>query len=89
MDFYDGLPGVAFFLGYLAAVDPAGGPADLAAAALTTVVRGAEELGGYCHSIGAFTGWGGVVYALTHLGIVLDRPELVRRAEDLVDQIHR
>ena len=45
MDFYDGLPGVAFFLGYLAAVDPAGGPADLAAAALTTVVRGAEAAG--------------------------------------------
>ena len=45
MDFYDGLPGVAFFLGYLAAVDPAGGQADLAAAALTTVLRSAEDTG--------------------------------------------
>jgi type 2 lantibiotic biosynthesis protein LanM len=87
MDFYDGLPGVAFFLGYLAAIDPAGGHADLAAAALTTVLRGAEEMGDYSRSIGAFAGWGGVVYALMHLGIVLDRPELVHRAEALVEQI--
>jgi type 2 lantibiotic biosynthesis protein LanM len=87
MDFYDGLPGIAFFLGYLAAVDPAGGQADLAAATLTTVLRGAEAMGGSCRSIGAFAGWGGVVYTLTHLGIVLDRPALVHRAEELVDQI--
>jgi type 2 lantibiotic biosynthesis protein LanM len=87
MDFYDGLPGVAFFFGYLAAIDPAGGHADLAAAVLTTVLHGTEEMGSDSRSIGAFVGWGGVVYALTHLGIVLDRPELVRRAEELVDQI--
>jgi type 2 lantibiotic biosynthesis protein LanM len=87
MDFYDGLPGVAFFLGYLSVVDPAGGHADLAAAALTTVLHGTEEMGDYCRSIGAFAGWGGSVYALTHLGIVLDRPDLVHRAEALVEQI--
>ena len=87
MDFYDGLPGVAFFLGYLTAVDPAGGQADLAAAALTTMLRSAEDMGGSCRSIGAFAGWGGVVYTLAHLGIVLDRPALVQRAEELVDQI--
>ncbi len=37
-----------------------------------------------CVSIGAFTGWGGVIYALSHLGVLLESVDYIDRAEALV-----
>ena len=40
--------------------------------------------GGGVMSIGAFTGWGGVIYALAHLGVLLESSDYIDRAETLV-----
>jgi type 2 lantibiotic biosynthesis protein LanM len=37
--------------------------------------------------VGAFAGWGGVIYALTHVGLLLRDPVLIERAERLVPHV--
>jgi type 2 lantibiotic biosynthesis protein LanM len=81
---YDGLPGVALFLAYLGDITREARYTALAQDALTTVQRQWDENRAFMTSIGAFAGWGGVIYALTHLGSIWDRPELLNEAEDIV-----
>jgi type 2 lantibiotic biosynthesis protein LanM len=65
-DLYDGLPGVALFLAYLATIADEPRYENLARRALVTM---REELArGNMTAIGALSGWGGVVYALALLG---------------------
>ncbi|GAA3414877.1 type 2 lanthipeptide synthetase LanM family protein [Streptosporangium vulgare] len=83
-DLYGGYPGVALFLARCAAVTGEERYADLARRAVVPLARLADdppEEG----VMGAFTGLGGVAYALTHLAVLLDDPVLARPVEDLVE----
>lgn len=84
-DLYDGLLGVALFLAYLGAIAAEERYTNLACAALTTLQRQLEQSRSFITEIGAFSGWGGVIYALTHLGKLWHRSELIAEAQRLVD----
>jgi type 2 lantibiotic biosynthesis protein LanM len=84
LDLYDGLPGIALFLGYLGAVTREARYTQLAQAALTAV-RGQVGAGRATRGgIGAFDGWGGIIYAFTHLGELWDDAALLDEAEAIV-----
>jgi type 2 lantibiotic biosynthesis protein LanM len=88
-DLYDGLPGVALFLAYLGAVAGEERYTLLARQALETIRR---QL---CQSkrqhavtaIGGFAGWGGVLYALAHLGVLWQEPDLLALAVELAGEL--
>ena len=84
-DLYDGLPGIALFLAHLGNLTGASRYTELARAAVVSVQRQIEESQRRFPSLGAFSGVGGVLYAFTHLADLLDRPELHRAAESLIE----
>jgi prepilin-type N-terminal cleavage/methylation domain-containing protein/prepilin-type processing-associated H-X9-DG protein len=87
MDLYDGLPGVALFLAYLGEINGEEKYTSLSRAALQSLRRGlspdkrAKAVGG----IGAFNGWGGIIYTFTHLGVLWGDRDLLAEAETLMD----
>jgi type 2 lantibiotic biosynthesis protein LanM len=83
-DLYDGLPGVALFLAYLAAITQESRFTDLAQAALTTLKQLITPTSPSMRNIGGFSGCGGVIYALSHLGVLWNDSELIGRAESVV-----
>jgi type 2 lantibiotic biosynthesis protein LanM len=90
-DLYDGLPGVALFLAYLGAITEAQRYTDLAKAAVTSlrreiVLSQAGKRPPIAH-IGAFTGWGGLIYTFTHLGVLWGQCLLINEAQSLVELI--
>jgi type 2 lantibiotic biosynthesis protein LanM len=87
VDLYDGLPGVALFLGYLGQLTGEERYTDLARAALEATRPTIRQLGASMTGIGAFDGWGGVIYALAHLGRLWNQPELFREAEVLAGRL--
>jgi type 2 lantibiotic biosynthesis protein LanM len=84
-DLYDGLPGVALFLAYLGAITREERYTALAQAALNTTRREHDQ--SPLTSVGGFIGWGGVIYTLTHLGVLWDQPALVAEAEAMVERL--
>lgn len=84
-DLYDGLPGIALFLGYLGAVTGEERYTGLADATLTTMRQQVERQRSFIKSVGGFDGWGGVIYTLTHLGVLWERPALLAEAESVVE----
>jgi type 2 lantibiotic biosynthesis protein LanM len=87
MDLYDGLPGVALFLAYLGAITREERYAALAHVTLTTLRRQVERCRSFIMSIGSFTGWGGLIYTLTHLGILWNESALLTEAEAIVEHL--
>lgn len=87
LDLEGGLPGVALFLAYLGAVTKQPRYTALAEAALTTMQQHLREWGDDIGLIGGFDGWGGLLYTLTHLGALWQRPELIAEAEALVERL--
>ena len=83
-DFYDGLPGIALFLAHLGVMTEQKRYTSLAQAAMTALRRQVEEAKSFLKSIGGFDGWGGVIYTLTHLGMLWDEPALLAEAQELV-----
>lgn len=86
-DLYNGLPGIALFLAYLGRVSGKSRYTDLAAACLLTLQQNIEVQQATFKGIGGFSGWGGVIYALTHLGYALNQPALITQAHELVELI--
>ncbi len=90
-DLYVGLPGVALFLGYLVhGCRAAGRPLTdgfehFARAAARTVVRTTANAD--LALAGAFAGWGGILYALTHLCALWREPEMQRVCDRIVRRI--
>lgn len=80
-DLYDGLSGVIVFLAYLGAVTDEARYSKLARAGLRTLL--AQVRSGLSSLIGGYCGRGGVVYALTHLGVLWGRQHLLDEAERL------
>jgi type 2 lantibiotic biosynthesis protein LanM len=83
-DLYDGLSGVVLFLAYLGAATTETCYTDLAQCAMTTLRRQLVLADEAMPTIGGFSGWGGVIYTLTHLGALWERPHLFSEAERLV-----
>ena len=83
MHLYDGHAGVALFLAYLGQATGEARYTDLAAAALATLrVQVAQQRAAFPYP-GAFSGWGGVVYTLAHLGSLWRQPALWEEAAAL------
>ncbi len=89
-DLYAGLPGIALFLGFLGEIaeDPAA--TALARAAISTLLlqvearpAGAAEPPA---SIGAFQGWGGIVWTLAQLGHLWNDRELLAAGERMTER---
>jgi type 2 lantibiotic biosynthesis protein LanM len=92
-DLYAGLPGIALFLGYLGAVTGEERWTTLARSAANALMARFEpqdEKPGRKAvpiSIGAFTGWGGVLYTAAHLGKLWRDGDLLAAAERLAERI--
>lgn len=84
LDLYSGLPGIALFLAHLGVLVNEERYTLLARATLTTLRRQVERVRSRPAPIGGFDGWGGVIYALAHLGTLWDDRVLLAEAEDLV-----
>ena len=82
---YDGLPGVVLFLAYLGSVTQQLPYTNLAQAALATIRRRVRREAPETLPLGVFTGWGGIIYALTHLAVLWQEEELLWEAESLVE----
>lgn len=81
IDFYDGLPGVALFLAYLGAVTREERYTLLARTTLMALRRQMERHQSILTSIGGFSGWGGIIYTMTHLAALWDELVLLEEAE--------
>ncbi|MBW8875751.1 MAG: type 2 lantipeptide synthetase LanM family protein [Acidobacteria bacterium] len=83
VDLYNGLSGLALFLAHLARLAGEERYERLARLALSTVrQRLAADPEALVHA-GAYNGWGGLVYTLTHLGLLWREPGLLDAAEEL------
>lgn len=83
MHLYDGHAGVALFLAYLGKLTGEARYTGPAQAALATTLVQAEPLQASFPYVGAFNGWGGLIYTLTHLGRLWDRLDLWDKAHEL------
>lgn len=88
-DLYAGLPGIALFLGFLGKIarDPAA--TGLARAAIATLRLQLETRPGGGEgpaSIGAFQGWGGIVWTIAQLGHLWQDRELLAAGERMAER---
>ncbi|MEC4812015.1 MAG: type 2 lanthipeptide synthetase LanM family protein [Scytonema sp. PMC 1069.18] len=83
-DLYSGIPGIAIFFAYLGMITSEERYTRRARTALKTMQRQVKESRSYITSISAFDGWAGVIYTLSHLGMLWNQPELFVEAENLV-----
>jgi len=83
-DLYDGLAGIALFLGRLACETKKRLHRQLAAAAVAEALSIYRRAARYDPLIGAFDGAGGLAYALALLGRWLARPDWRRKSTDIV-----
>ena len=84
-DLYSGLTGISLFLGHLGALVDDGPYTDLAQAALWTARHQMDKNRSRFALVGAFSGWGGMIYSLVHLSLLWDRPDLLDEAAGIVD----
>jgi type 2 lantibiotic biosynthesis protein LanM len=87
VDLYEGMPGIALFLGYLGLLSRQHRYTELAERTIATSIRRLEQTKSVLQSIGGFSGWGGAIYAMTHLGCLWKRPDLLERAYEYVELI--
>lgn len=80
---YNGLSGTALFFAHLGRLTGGERYERLARLSLATIEQRIAGDPGTLVRPGAYSGWGGIVYALTHLGLLWDEPELLEKAEDL------
>jgi type 2 lantibiotic biosynthesis protein LanM len=86
-ELYDGICGVVFFLAYLGAVTEEDRYTALAGAGLSTVLRRIRQSVGIDMTIGGFSGYGGILYTLTHLATLWNRPDLHDQANRIVERL--
>lgn len=85
IDLYEGLPGIALFLGYLGHLTGESKYTDLAKATLAELKVQVKLAEPFMAIVGGFEGWGGIIYTLAHLGYLWQDEELYDWAESLVD----
>ena len=88
-DLYAGLPGIALFLAYLGTITGEACWTELAREAMNSLLARYEEPNPADgpEAIGAFSGWGGILYAAAHLGSLWRDPDLLAAAERLAEKI--
>ncbi len=84
-DLYDGLPGIALFLGRLGQITGEHRYGNLARAVVVSIRRQIEDGKRSFKSLGGFSGLGGVIYAFTHLAGLLNQTELLDEAESMLE----
>jgi type 2 lantibiotic biosynthesis protein LanM len=91
MDMYNGTAGIALFLAYLGEITKERRYAELARGSLTSLRRTIRHLREQSLKlpIGAFDGWGSMVYLYSHLGTLWQQPALYDEAHELVVEIDR
>jgi type 2 lantibiotic biosynthesis protein LanM len=87
IDLRDGIAGIALFLGYAGALLHDARHTALARRALNTLTGQIDTLREEMAAIGALDGWGGVLYTLTHLGVLWDDGAVLAHAAEVVDVI--
>lgn len=87
LDLYDGLPGIVLFLAQLGVQTGEGRWTELARTAWETVRRSMEQFPAAFPRIGAYTGWGGLVYASTFLGLLWDESSFLEEAAGYVPEL--
>ncbi|MGH9850331.1 MAG: type 2 lanthipeptide synthetase LanM family protein [Blastocatellia bacterium] len=85
IDLYSGLSGAALFLAYLGAAAREDRYTDLAQSAVANLRSQLERARSHITVIGGYEGLGGVIYGLTHLGVLWNEPELLAEAEKIVE----
>jgi type 2 lantibiotic biosynthesis protein LanM len=85
VNLYDGVAGIALFLAYLGSITAEERYSALAQSSLKTLQHYTAHHSSLIQRIGAFEGWGGIIYTLTHLGMLWNRPELIAEAEGIVE----
>jgi len=83
-DLYNGLPGVALFLAHLGAVSGEERFTELASLTVTNIRSSLEELREHLKGVGGFSGWGGLVYTLSHLGSLWNDSSLLEDAKAIL-----
>lgn len=86
-DFYLGLPGIALYLGYLGELTGDREYREVARLALRSQRLQIEHEPERVTGLGILNGWGGVIYALTHLGVLWRDRELLDEAEGTVGRL--
>lgn len=83
-DLFMGCSGIALFLAWLGELGAEGRFTDLARAAIVTLRDQVPQGKKILSNIGAYSGWGGVVWVLTHLGVLWSDETLLADAERIV-----
>lgn len=86
-DLYLGLSGIILFLAQLGAVTGDSRFTRLARGATVTLRSQIPHGGRLVSSIGGFSGWGGILYALTHLGVLWRDEALLDTAEQVASTL--
>lgn len=84
MDLYSGLPGVALFLAYLGSITGEARHTELAREALATLRRYVDLSRSSFDVIGAFGGWGGLIWTQAQIAGLWESAEWLDRAEEAV-----
>ncbi|HMK86592.1 MAG TPA: type 2 lanthipeptide synthetase LanM family protein [Steroidobacteraceae bacterium] len=87
VDLYDGLPGVILFLAHLGAITADPEAALLAERALSALKGTIIHRREFVNSIGAFSGWGGIIYAFTEVAMLWKRAALLEDAQTLAANV--
>ena len=85
-DLYAGSSGIILSLAYLGSFG-FGKHTELARRAVNTLRAQLEDRGKHIRSIGAFDGWGGMIYMLSHLAALWQDAELISYANSMVDRL--
>jgi len=88
-DLYSGLSGIAFFLAHLGALTGEGTFTELAREAISACRWQLAEEPERLPGVGAFSGWGGIVYTLLQLGVLWGDEGLLDEAESVLDRLPR
>jgi type 2 lantibiotic biosynthesis protein LanM len=87
LNLYDGLPGVVLFLAQLAAINHELRYQKLAREGFATLRRTIRLGLGRMKTIGAFDGWGGVIYAVSRMALLWEEPGLLDEADQIVEHL--
>jgi type 2 lantibiotic biosynthesis protein LanM len=87
LDLYNGLPGLAFFLAYLGEATDKSQYTHLAKQVLDTIwpLIDRDDL---VMGIGAFEGWAGIIYFLSHLAVLWNDDRLLLKAVEIAGGLH-
>lgn len=86
-DLYSGVPGIIHFLAYLGSISGEPRYTQAARSALSTYLRRLEFTRPLVRAIGAFNGWGGAIYVLSHWGRLWNDAQLHEHAHAIAARI--